>query len=130
MSITRKQISFDLDTKILEKHYPNSNWRNAYKEIKIFMIDNGFSWQQGSVYISNKPIHNTSINELLENLVKLYPYLNNCMRDCVVTNIGKSYSLNHLFNKQVYIQSNINIDILSPNKTTIENEYIDLDLEI
>lgn len=51
-----KQISFDLDTKLLEVYYPKENWRNAYNDIKNFMRALDFSWQQGSVYISNNAI--------------------------------------------------------------------------
>ena len=37
----RKQIAFDLDTKMLEKYYPTENWRNAYEDIKKHMKANG-----------------------------------------------------------------------------------------
>jgi len=56
MSLTKKQISFDLDTKALEKYYPTDNWRNSYEKIKQFMLKNGFEWRQGSVYISKQPM--------------------------------------------------------------------------
>ena len=53
---TRKQITFDLDTKALQTYYPKANWRNAYEVIKNHMKNNGFSWIQGSAYISKEPI--------------------------------------------------------------------------
>lgn len=42
MANSRKQITFDLDTKILEKYYPTKSWQNAYEVIKKHMINNGF----------------------------------------------------------------------------------------
>ena len=36
----RKQIAFDLDTKMLEKYYPTENWRKAYEDIKSHMKAN------------------------------------------------------------------------------------------
>jgi len=39
----RKQITFDLDTKILKQIFGEKNYTQAYKDIKRFMLDNGFS---------------------------------------------------------------------------------------
>ncbi len=46
---TKKQIAFDLDTKELEKRYVESDWHNAYYDIKKSMKENGFKHQQGSI---------------------------------------------------------------------------------
>ncbi|MDE7311662.1 MAG: hypothetical protein K2N87_08630 [Eubacterium sp.] len=74
----RKQITFDLDTKALQKYYPGESWNNAYEVIKKHMLKNNFVWLQGSVYVSREPL---------------------CMRDCRETNIGKEHSKNHVFDK-------------------------------
>lgn len=97
---TRKQISFDLSTEKLKKHYAQKNWRKAYEDIKYFMLRNNFTWIQGSVYTSNVGMRLPKIHTLLEELINKYPYLNLCMRDCVVTNIGKTHNLNNLFDKE------------------------------
>ena len=60
---TRKQVSFDLDTKALEEYYPDKNWRKAYDVIKKYMILNGFIWQQGSSYISKDTISYTKTSK-------------------------------------------------------------------
>lgn len=95
----RKQITFDLDTKMLEAYYPSEYWRNAYEDIRVFMIGNRFEWQQGSVYVSTDPISYQKMFGMIRKLVKLHPWLNVCMRDCVVTNVGRMHSLNTLFDK-------------------------------
>ncbi len=37
MARSKKQITFDLDTKALQTYYPKANWRNAYEDIKRHM---------------------------------------------------------------------------------------------
>lgn len=97
MANSRKQIAFDLDTKALEKHYPTPSWNNAYDVIKRHMLKNGFSWLQGSVYVSDKPMSSTKATRILKLLVRENPWLGLCMRDCRETNIGREHSKNHIF---------------------------------
>jgi virulence-associated protein VapD len=99
MSIGRKQISFDLNTSALKDYYLSKRWESAYDDIRRHMKANGFEWRQGSVYVSVKPVDKINVSQLLKLLVSKQSWLNICMRDCVVTNIGKEHSLNHLFDK-------------------------------
>jgi len=99
MAGTRKQISFDLDTKALEIYYPSDSWNNAYDIIKRHMEKNGFSWIQGSVYVSDRTMSTVKVTQILRGLIKKNPWLNLCMRDCRETNIGKEHSKNHIFDK-------------------------------
>lgn len=46
-------ITFDMDTETLQQSYPSDSWRNAYVEIRRIIIEEGFDWQQGSVYFGN-----------------------------------------------------------------------------
>ncbi|MGP6159783.1 MAG: hypothetical protein ACLPYS_20185 [Vulcanimicrobiaceae bacterium] len=46
-------ITFDLDTDTLQQVYPGDSWRNAYGEIRKILIEEGFEWQQGSVYFGD-----------------------------------------------------------------------------
>lgn len=96
-----KQISFDLDTKLLEVYYPKENWRNAYNDIKNFMRALDFSWQQGSVYISNNAITSRAITIILSSLIEKHPWINLCMRDCRETNIVSKNNRNYMFNKSI-----------------------------
>ena len=43
-------IAFDLDTDTLQRAYPGTSWNNAYFDIRRILIEEGFEWQQGSVY--------------------------------------------------------------------------------
>lgn len=42
MARSKKQITFDLDTKALQRYYPTPNWNNAYEDIKRHMKNNSF----------------------------------------------------------------------------------------
>ncbi len=106
MALGRKQIAFDLDTKKLEKYYPSEHWKNAYRDIKTFMQKNSFDWQQGSVYVSTRAYNPQQINALMCKMVDVFPWLNVCMRDCAVTNVGRSHKLNFLFDKTANIPEN------------------------
>lgn len=70
MAGSRKQVAFDPDTKALEKYYPTPSWNNAYDVIKRYMLRNGFSWLQGSVYVSDRPMSSTKVTRILKVLVK------------------------------------------------------------
>jgi virulence-associated protein VapD len=50
-------ISFDLDQDALKSAYPHSSHNNAYFEIRKILIDEGFSWMQGSVYFGGERIN-------------------------------------------------------------------------
>ena len=98
----RRVVSFDLDTKAMEEYYPNPLcWRNGYDDIRRFITDNGFEWKQGSVYISKQPIEDYMVNIIISEMVRKHPWLNCCMRDCILASIGRQRSLNDLFYKRI-----------------------------
>ncbi len=87
MAEMRKQIAFDLDTKALETYYPSESWNNAYEVIKRHMLKNGFSWLQGSVYVSKKPVTSAEVTNILDELemsqqekVKQVKYMNSDLK--------------------------------------------------
>jgi len=103
MANSRKQIAFDLDTVNLKRYYPKDHWQSAYADIKRFMLQNHFSWQQGSVYTSEKGMTLYETYAVIKAMIQTYPWTNVCMRDCVVTNIGRSHSQNYLFDRDAKI---------------------------
>lgn len=103
MATWKKQVAFDLDTNALKIYYPKDNWNYAYDIIQSHMEKNGFVWQQGSVYVSEKPMLSRDVSSILDDLVQANPWLNMCMRDCRQTDIGRQTSQNHLFDKTAQI---------------------------
>lgn len=101
MPSARKQIAFDLDTQQLKKYYPTDNWRNAYYDIRAIMNSNDFEWRQGSIYTSKTGVSSAFATKVIEELTKSLPWINVCMRDCVITNVGRSFSQNYLFDKNI-----------------------------
>lgn len=93
----RKAINFDLDTKKLKEVYCTTNnpleYLKAYKEIKTFMKENGFSHRQLSGYSSDKPMSKTQVERFVEKLTDEFPWFAQCVSRFDVTNIGKQYDM-------------------------------------
>ncbi|MCL2053851.1 MAG: hypothetical protein FWG90_05345 [Oscillospiraceae bacterium] len=96
----RKAINFDLDDKALKAAYPNpKSYKNAWSDIKKFMLANGFERRQYSGYNSIEPTTQLKINKLIDELIESLPWLteNGVIQQIDVTDIGETYSLKHLF---------------------------------
>lgn len=74
-------ITFDLDTKELEKHYPAANWRKAYDDIALFLEDYGFHCQQGSVYFGDDEVDAVTCVTAAQDLSAEFSWLEHCVRD-------------------------------------------------
>lgn len=46
-------VAFDFEISKLKEHYHPIHYRRAYYEIKELLYDYGFTWIQGSTYITN-----------------------------------------------------------------------------
>ena len=123
MGNSKKQISFDLDTKALQVYCPFKSWNNAYNLIKQHMEKNNFLWQQGSVYISVKPMSSKAVTIIINKLIENNKWLNLCMRDCRETNIGKEHSKNYLFDKTVKIPTREELETKSSQDASSLKEW-------
>lgn len=88
-----KALNFDLDTNSLKRYYPNSNYRQAYRDIKKFLIQNGFEHRQWSGYKSIEPLSDYYIIHLTSKIKKTFPWLSKCVNRFDVTDIGKQYDM-------------------------------------
>ena len=93
----RKQITFDLDTKVLKQILGEKKYTQAYNNIRDFMEDNGFKHIEGSVYVSSKGMSSVAVAETLDELKVKYPYLDKSVREIHQTDVGKSHSLSNQF---------------------------------
>lgn len=123
MAKTRKQLTFDLDTNALKMYYPSKNWNNAYNVIRTHMENRNFSWLQGSVYVSDKPVTSYNIAKVLKELVEKNNWLNLCMRDCRETDIGREHSKNYLFDKTVKIPTREELETKSSQDASSLKEW-------
>ncbi|MCM1084459.1 MAG: hypothetical protein NC393_12915 [Clostridium sp.] len=94
--LSRKQITFDIDTKIAEAIFGQS-YRMLYFYIENMLKDNGFRHIQGSVYQSIGTVSNISVIVLMSELIQNKPGIEKCIRDIRVTDISKINDLNYLF---------------------------------
>lgn len=74
-------ITFDLDTKELEKRYPSASWQTAYRDIEIFLADYGFSRQQGSVYFGDAQVDAVTCVTAVQDMSEEFDWLEPCVRD-------------------------------------------------
>ena len=49
-------IAFDLDQEMLQRHYHNASYQNAYEDIRRIFSHHGFQRQQGSVYFGDHTV--------------------------------------------------------------------------
>lgn len=96
MNNTRKAINFDLSTKRLKEYYPGKSYRKAYKDIKSFLCNNGFTHRQWSGYVSDSKMSDYQVQKLTQRLVKEYSWLKKCVNKFDVTDIGEQHDLTHL----------------------------------
>lgn len=93
----RKQITFDLDTKVLKQIFGEKKYTQAYYDIKKFMKDNNFDHIEGSVYVSSKAMTTLELTDVINELKKQCPYLEKSVRDIRQTDVGASHSLSNQF---------------------------------
>lgn len=90
----QKQVTFDIDVALLQKHYPDSkHWRRAYTDIKKEFESEGFKWREGSVYVSDKPISYSATRQIALKIKKSFPWLEKCMKDIRASNVGEFHDL-------------------------------------
>ena len=86
-----KEIAFDLDTNKLQDYY--DDYTRAYKDIRRFMEQNGFTHRQGSVYNSVNKMNDTGVMLLCYKLKDAFEWSVDCIKALDVANIGHQHSL-------------------------------------
>ena len=74
-------IVFDLDTNCLEECYDGNSYHEAYKLIRDFLTENGFSHTQGSVHFGDEGMDAVKCVITIQKLAKKYPWFSTCSRD-------------------------------------------------
>ncbi len=87
-----REINFDLNSKICPS--------NAYRKIKNFMKNNGFSHRLWSGYISKQPMTNTEVASLNEKLWAALPWLKECANVIDCTTAENRFDLIQLHREQ------------------------------
>ena len=86
-------ITFDFDTGLLERLYPNDSWRNAYSDVRRFFEVNGFENKQGSVYFAIDDIDAVECIALVQDLAETYDWFTPSLRDIRMLRIEENNDL-------------------------------------
>jgi virulence-associated protein VapD len=86
-------VAFDLDTEILRQTYGDPA-NNAYGEIKRFLLNRGFEWQQGSVYFGNaERINAVTCVIVINEMSRALPWFAASVRDIRMLRIEENNDL-------------------------------------
>lgn len=88
-----RAINFDLKLKFLRSYYPKKNILNAYRDIKSFMMKNGFSHRQWSGYRSDEKLTDRQVRNLMLQMRNELTWIDKCSTKIDVTNIEKIYDI-------------------------------------
>ena len=87
-------ITFDLDTAKLEESYGKQSWQNAYADIKQFLKNEGFSWQQGSVYFGDSDkVNAVTCVMATSKMANQWPWFKASVRDIQMLRIEENSDL-------------------------------------
>lgn len=86
-------IVFDLDVTVLEATYPTPSWRNAYRDVRDFLQQRGFDWQQGSTYFGNDSVTAVDCVLAVQELGRAYDWFKPSVRDIRMLRIEENNDL-------------------------------------
>jgi virulence-associated protein VapD len=87
-------IVFDFDTGMLEQLYPNSQWRNAYSDVRSFLTARGFEWKQGSTYFGDPAtVDAVRCVTVIQRLASKYSWFTPSLRDIRMLRIEENNDL-------------------------------------
>lgn len=88
----RKAINFDLNDNLLKKYYPSKSYKNAWRDIKMFLINNQFEHRQYSGYVSINEISMAEVGNIIGKMARKWHWLSISVIQFDVTNVGEEYS--------------------------------------
>lgn len=97
MASKRKQITFDIDTKVCKQIFGDEKFRQPYKDIGDFLKKYNFKHIEGSSYMSNNGMSNMVLSNIIDDLVAKYPYLTKCVKKMHQTDVCNIHSLESHF---------------------------------
>lgn len=93
----RKQLTFDIDTRVAKAILGEQNYTSVYANIRKFMENERWVHIEGSAYMSLEPLSNSKVILLLDQLKEKYPYLSKCIREMHQADISRVHSLDRYF---------------------------------
>ena len=88
----RKAVNFDLNDNLLKKYYLSKSYKNAWRDIKMYLINNQFGHRQYSGYVSNSAMSMAEAGNIIGKMARKWYWLNKSVMQFDVTNVGEEYS--------------------------------------
>ena len=90
---TMYAIVFDFDTNTLEQIYPNPSWRNAYTDVRQYLVPRGFEWKQGSTYFGDDTVDAIKCVRIVQRLSKKFQWFRPSVKDIRMLRIEENNDL-------------------------------------
>ena len=88
----RKAVNFDLNDNLLKQYYPSKSYKNAWRDIKKFLLKSNFEHRQYSGYVSNSAMSMAEAGNIIGKMARKWYWLNKSVMQFDVTNVGEEYS--------------------------------------
>lgn len=89
----KRAVNFDLSEDQLKQYYSAQNPKGAYRKIEKFFMSKDFTHRQYSGYVSNKPLSDKELMNIMFALYYTFPWLIQCAEKMDVTDIGQTYDI-------------------------------------
>lgn len=90
---TMNALAFDLDTELLQRHYPSPSWQNGYRDVRRVLESEGFAWRQGSVYFGDVTVNPVRCVLAAQRLARELPWFGAVARDVRMLRIEENNDL-------------------------------------
>jgi virulence-associated protein VapD len=90
---TMYAIAFDLETELLQEHYPAASWQNGYRDVRRILEAEGFIWRQGSVYFGDDTVNPVKCVLTAQRLTRELPWFAAVARDVRMLRIEENNDL-------------------------------------
>ena len=88
----RKAVNFDLNDNLLKQYYPSKSYKNAWRDIKKFLLKSNFVHRQYSGYVSNSEMSMAEVGNIIGKMSRKWTWLSKSVMQFDVTNVGEEYS--------------------------------------
>lgn len=89
----RKALNFDLNDYLLKTYYPSKSYKNAWRDIKRYLLKSNFEHRQYSGYVSRSEISMAEVGNLVGNMARKWNWLGRSVMQFDVTIVSDEYSM-------------------------------------
>ena len=102
----RKAINLDLNDNLLKKYYSSKSHKNAWRDIKKFLLKSNFTHRQYSGYVSINSMSMAEAGNIIGKMARKWNWLNKSVIQFDVTNVGEEYSFLEKIENETKVSKN------------------------